>query len=67
MNLELLEKKWLNKRICIIRLEDPVDRYAGKEGIVKQVALDPWGDLRLDGTWGGIGIYPKVDEIEVIS
>ena len=64
--LQLAREKYLGKTIRIISLEDPSPRYNGKTGIVEQVMLDPWGDVRLDGTWGGVGIYPKVDKVEVL-
>lgn len=70
MNNEKLEQakaKYLGKTIRIISLEDPSPRYNGKTGIVEQVMLDPWHDLRLDGTWGSIGLYPRVDKVEVVE
>ena len=64
MNYENL----VGKKIRIVALDDPyADRYIGKEGIVERVSTDPWGDVRLDGTWGGIAIYPHVDSFEVID
>lgn len=67
LKLKQAREVYLNKTIKIIQLEDPVDRYNGKTGVVERVELDPWNDIRLDGTWGGIGIYPHVDKIEVLK
>ena len=64
MNYEEL----VGKKIRIISIDDPyADRYIGKEGVVKSVSEDPWGDVRLDGDWGGIAIYPKADRFEVLD
>ena len=64
MNYEEL----VGKKIRIISMDDPyADRYIGKEGIVQRVSEDPWGDIRLDGDWGGIAIYTKVDRFEVLD
>lgn len=59
----------VGKRIRIISLADEPnpDLYVGKEGIVNQYEIDPWGDVRLSGTWGGIAIYPKYDKFEIIN
>ena len=39
----------VGKKIRIISMDDPyADRYIGKEGVVKNVSEDPWGDVRLD-------------------
>lgn len=64
MNYEEL----VGKRIRIVALDDPyADRYIGKEGVVESVSTDPWGDIRLDGTWAGIGIYVKCDKFVVLD
>lgn len=64
MNYEEL----VGKKIRIISMDDPyADRYIGKEGIVQRVSEDPWGDVRLDGDWGGVAIYQKVDRFEVLD
>ena len=53
MNYEEL----VGKKIKIVSMDDPyADRYIGKEGVVKNVSEDPWGDVRLDGDWGGVAI-----------
>ena len=64
MNYEEL----VGKKIRIVSMDEPyADRYIGKEGIVQRVSEDPWGDIRLDGDWGGIAIYTKVDRFEVLD
>ena len=64
MNYEEL----VGKKIRIVSMDDPyADRYIGKEGIVERVSEDPWGDVRLDGDWGGVAIYLKVDRFEVLD
>ena len=64
MNYEEL----VGKKIRIVSMDDPyADRYIGKEGVVESVSEDPWGDIRLDGDWGRVAIYPKVDRFEVLE
>ena len=41
-------------------------QYAGKEGVIKKIGVDPWGDEFWHGTWGGCSVYPKVDSVEII-
>lgn len=54
-------------RIRIVSLNDPyASHYVGKEGVVTKVSVDPWGETRLDGTWGGIAIFPSMDSFEII-
>ena len=55
--------------IRIINLVDePYNtNYQGKTGIVKSIETDPWGDRRMEGTWGGIFIYIDKDEYEIIK
>ncbi len=43
------------------------DIYTGREGVITQVNTDPWGDIYLVGTWGGLTLYPKIDKIEIIG
>lgn len=59
----------IGKRIRIINMDDPYasERYAGKEGVIENVATDPWGDVYYDGTWGSLSIYPNIDTIEFID
>lgn len=53
--------------IRIIEMEGE-PQYAGKEGVVESISTDPWGDLRLDGTWGGCALYPfNGDKFELIK
>ena len=64
MNYEEL----VGKKIKIVSMDDPyADRYIGKEGVVKNVSEDPWGDVRLNGDWGGVAIYLKVDKFEILD
>ena len=37
------------------------DRYVGRRGTVTKVEPDPWGDMRIEGTWG-IALYPSVGD-----
>ena len=53
-------------KIKIIYMEGE-PQYSGKIGIVSKISIDPWGDERLDGTWGGCAIYPDKDEFEIIE
>lgn len=59
----------IGKKIRILAMPgDPAEsRYIGKKGIVKEVKRDPWGDVCLWGTWGGVAIYPHNDSFEVIE
>lgn len=64
MNYEEL----VGKKIRIVSMDDPyADRYIGKEGVVERVSEEFWGDIRLDGTWGEIAIYPEIDRFEVLD
>lgn len=55
----------IGDRIRIISMDDKWsgNDYAGKEGVIEKVGVDPWGDMFLCGTWGGLTVYPKVDKI----
>lgn len=59
----------IGKKIRIINMDDPyaAKDYNGREGVIENVATDPWGDIYYDGTWGGLSIYPKIDEIKFID
>lgn len=59
----------IGDKIRIISLVDePYNtNYEGKEGVVKHIERDPWGDLRMAGTWGGIFIYINKDNYEIIK
>ena len=65
--LKRAEEMYMNKMIMLVQLDDPNPDYNGLIGVVEKVSLDPWGDVRLDGTWAGIGVYPAVDEIKIIE
>jgi hypothetical protein len=43
------------------------DEYAGREGTITQVGIDPFGDAYLVGTWGSLNLYPKVDIIKILG
>ena len=59
----------VGQRIRIVRMDDKWagDEYAGREGTITQIGVDPYGDAYLIGTWGSLNLYPKVDIIKVIS
>ena len=59
----------IGKKIRIINMDDPYDgkRYNGKEGIIELVMTDPTGEICYAGTWGGLNVYPNIDEIEFIE
>ena len=59
----------IGKKIRIINMDDPYDgkRYNGKEGIIELVVTDPTGEICYAGTWGGLNVYPNIDEIEFIE
>lgn len=54
-------------KIRILYMDDPngLD-YIGREGVVQRVCTDPWGERRLEGTWG-IALYPRYDKFEIIE
>lgn len=62
-------EKLIGKKIRIIDIDDPYDAkdYNGREGIVEYVATNSFGDVYLDGTWGSLSIYPKVDTFEYVN
>ena len=41
--------------------------YNGKTGVVKGIEVDPWGDTRMQGTWGGVFVYINKDEYEILK
>ena len=53
-------------RIRIIEMEGE-PQYRGKEGIIEQIGVDPWGDEFLRGSWGGLSVYTGKDRIEIIN
>lgn len=59
----------IGKKIRIISMDDPYASrdYEGREGVIENVATDPWGDIYYDGTWGSLSIYPKIDRIEFVK
>ena len=58
----------VGQRIRIEMLDDPCcQNYVGKEGEITLIEKDPWGDTRMEGTWGSIAIYPSVDKFSIIQ
>lgn len=59
----------VGQRIRIINMDDKWagKEYAGKEGIITKIGVDPFGDAYLAGTWGSLTLYPKIDTIKVIG
>ena len=53
-------------KIRIINMQGE-PQYAGKEGVISHIGIDPWGDTYYSGTWGGCSVYPGTDTIEVIQ
>jgi len=46
--------------IKIEYINDPfASDYSGRVGVVQRISKDPWGDTRIEGTWGGLAIYPS--------
>ena len=56
----------IGDKIRIIDMKNE-PQYAGKEGVIKEVGKDCYGDLFYRGTWGGCSVYPRVDKIEKIG
>ena len=46
---------------------DGEPQYTGREGVVKYIAKDPWGDTAVRGTWGGCSLYLEKDQYEIIE
>lgn len=59
----------IGDKIKIISLTDEPynSNYQGKVGIVEKIETDPWGDLRMSGTWGGIWLYINKDQYEIVA
>lgn len=55
----------IGDKIRIIEMKGE-PQMTGKEGIVEDIFTDPWGDERVEGTWG-IALYPKCDKYEIIK
>lgn len=65
---EELKAIYLHKRIRINHLDNGEggfddSTYDGKEGVVTSVDDLP----QLHGTWGGVGVDPFIDDIELID
>lgn len=56
-------------KIKVIYMNDPyASDYNGRVGTITRICNDPWGDLRYEGTWGGLAIYPcEGDKFEIIE
>ena len=46
-----------------IQYMDGEPQYEGREGTVKEIGKDPWGDTYYRGTWGGCSLYPSAGDI----
>lgn len=59
----------IGDKIRIIHLiDEPYNsNYEGEEGTITKIEIDPWGEERWGGTWGGIFIYPSKDTYEFID
>lgn len=53
-------------RIRIIRMAGE-SHYNGKDGVIQQIGRDPWGDEYWRGSWGGLSVYPSLDDVEIIG
>ena len=54
--------------IRIVSMQDPYSKlYEGRCGTVTSISKDPWGDLRVEGTWGSIALYPDHDCLVVVE
>jgi len=62
-------RKLIGRKIKIVDLEQEPENspYFGKVGEIQDVQVDPFGDVVLYGTWGGIGIYPKYDSFVYVN
>lgn len=61
--LQILNKRYIGKRIIIHHLDGEDNRYDGIEGVVQY--LDDMGQLH--GTWCGLAIIPDIDDFEIIG
>lgn len=50
--------------IHINHIEDPIETYEGREGIIKKIGRDCCKDVYFRGTWGSLSVYPDIDDIE---
>ena len=59
----------IGDKIRIISLTDEPfnSNYIGKEGTITKFDKDCYGCERMGGTWGGIWIYLKEDEYEIVG
>lgn len=46
---------------------DGEPNYSGCEGVVQRISRDPWGDIALRGTWGGLSVYIGKDNFEIVE
>ena len=53
-------------KIRIIKMSGE-PQYEGRTGTITEIDVDPWGDKLLRGTWGGLSVYPHIDDIEIIE
>lgn len=62
-------RRLIGRKIKIVDLEQEPENssYFGKVGEIQDIQVDPFGDVVLYGTWGGIGIYPKYDSFVYVN
>lgn len=41
--------------------------YTGRIGFVKKISKDPWGDIAVYGTWGGLSLYIGKDVYTILE
>lgn len=46
---------------------DGEPQYSGREGVVQRISRDPYGDIELRGTWGGLSVYIGKDNFEIVE
>jgi len=46
---------------------DNEPQYTGKVGVVEKITKDCYGEMRLEGTWGGCAIYPSIDSYTILN
>ena len=45
---------------------DGEPQYEGREGVITAISKDPWGDVALYGTWGGLAVYESAGDTFVV-
>ena len=58
----------MGKKIKIIKLHQEVHpgqydlKYSNLEGTILYEGVDSYGELYWMGTWGGVSIFPRIDD-----